>query len=77
MTDTKPFDKSFVLTLTAAKMKQAIDNSIRKCIQRTHEFREDHDKKMEILETCSVLETMKKGIEEFEHHNQHLFGERK
>ena len=73
MTDTPPFSKSFVLKTTSRHMRRSIDISIRKSFDRMRDFPEDAAKKQEIFETLDVLHKMRKLVDDFQEHNQHLF----
>ena len=39
------------------------------------EFGDDSEKKLEIMETLDVLHKMRKILDDFQEHNQHLFTE--
>lgn len=54
-------------------MLRSIDISVSKSFERLKEFEGNAAKGIEIMETLSVLNTMKKLVEEFELNNQHLF----
>ena len=71
--NTPPFSKAYVLKTTTRHMRRSVDISIRKSFDRMSEFTEDGAKKTEIMETLSVLHTMRKLIDDFQEHNQHLF----
>lgn len=68
-----PFSKGYVLRATKKHMLRSIDISVSKSFERLKEFEGDGVKGTEILETLSVLQSMKKLIEDFEKHNEHLF----
>jgi hypothetical protein len=68
-----PFSKSYVLKTTTRHMRRSIDISIRKSFDRMPEFNDDSAKRMEIMETLDVLHKMRKIIDDFQEHNQHLF----
>ena len=71
--NTPPFSKAYVLKTTTRHMRRSIDISIRKSFDRMAEFTEDGHKKTEIMETLSVLHTMRKLIDDFQEMNSHLF----
>jgi hypothetical protein len=74
MTDKNtPFSKSYVLKTTSRHMRRSIDISIRKSFDRMPEFNDDSEKRMEIMETLDVLHKMRKLLDDFQEHNQHLF----
>ena len=76
MTETNPpFSKGFVLKTTTRHMRRSIDISIRKSFDRMADFADDGDKKREIYETLDVLHKMRKLLDDFQEHNQHLFDE--
>ena len=54
-------------------MRRSIDISIRKSFDRMPEFNDDSEKRMEIMETLDVLHKMRKLLDDFQEHNQHLF----
>lgn len=68
-----PFSKGYVLRATKKHMLRSIDISVSKSFERLKEFEGNSEKGIEIMETLSVLNTMKKLVEEFELNNQHLF----
>lgn len=71
--DNPPFSKAYVLKTTTRHMRRSIDISIRKSFDRMTDFVEDGPKKTEIMETLSVLHTMRKLVDDFQEQNQHLF----
>jgi hypothetical protein len=78
MSDNKPlYSKSFVLKTTLFHMRKSIDISITKSFDRLKDFDSDSDIGKEIIETLSILHTMKKLIDGFEVNNQHLFIDKK
>jgi hypothetical protein len=78
MSDNKPpYSKSFVLKTTLFHMRKSIDISITKSFDRLKDFDSDSDVGKEIIETLSVLHTMKKLVNEFESNNQQLFIDKK
>ena len=68
--DDKPFSKSHVLKITSLHMKKALDRSISKTFDR---LEDKPEMGTEIMETLSVLHTMRKMLEDFELHNAHLY----
>jgi hypothetical protein len=74
MLDNKPpYSKSFVIKTTFHHMRKSIDISVNKSFERLKDFDSDSDTGKEIIETLSVLHTIKKMLDEFEINNQHLF----
>jgi len=73
MSDSKPFDKSFVLQVTTRNIHKDIDFSIRRTFERFKDFEPGSDKHKEVFDTLGVLHTMHQMIEDFEKHNEHLF----
>lgn len=66
----KPFSKSHVLKITSLHMKKAVDRSIRKTFDRTHDRK---DMTQEIMETLDVLHRVRRMLEDFEKHNPQLY----
>ena len=78
MLDNKPpFSKSFVMRTTFKHMNKSVDISVSKSFDRLKDFDNDSETGKEIIETLSVLHTVKKMLEEFENNNSHLFVENK
>jgi hypothetical protein len=74
MLDNKPpYSKSFVMKTTLHHMRKSVDISVNKSFDRLKDFDNDSDTGKEIIETLSVLHTIKKMLDEFEQNNQHLF----
>ena len=69
----KPFDKGFVLQVTARNMRKDVDFSIRRTFDRFEDFEGNEEKRAEIFETLGVLHKIHKLIDDFEEHNSHLF----
>jgi hypothetical protein len=67
------FDKPYVLKVTASHMRKAIDISIRKTFERIKEFDNDSAKSREIIETLSVLHTMRRNLDDFQLANRAEF----
>ena len=76
MEDNKPFSKSYVLRTTSKHIRKAIDISIRKTFERMSDFDGDSQKGKEVMETLSVLHTLRGMIDEFQSHNKELFTEK-
>ena len=68
--DDKPFSKSHVLKITSLHMKKALDRSISKTFDR---LQDKPEMGTQIMETLSVLHTMRKMLEDFEQNNAHLY----
>lgn len=68
-----PFSKSFVMKTTLRHMNKSIDISVSKSFDRLKDFENDSAIGKEIIETLSVLHTLKKILVEFENNNPHLF----
>ena len=69
----KPFSKSFVMKTTFRHMRRSVDISIRKSFERFKDFDENTEKGKEIMETLSVLHTVRKMLDDFQKNNSHLF----
>jgi len=69
----KPFSKSFVMRTTFRHMRRSVDISIRKSFERFQDFENDSDTGKEIMETLSVLHTVRKIMDDFQEENSHLF----
>jgi len=69
----KPFSKSFVMRTTMRHMRRSVDISIRKSFERFQDFDNDSETGKEIMETLSVLHTIRKMIDDFQEENPHLF----
>jgi hypothetical protein len=72
-----PFSKSFVMKTTLRHMNKSIDISVSKSFDRLRDFENDSTIGKEIIETLSVLHTLKKILSEFESNNPHLFVDNK
>jgi len=78
MEDNKPpYSKSFVMRTTFRHMYKSIDISISKSFDRLKDFDSDSTTGKEIIETLSVLHTIKKLLNDFEQNNQSLFVDKK
>jgi hypothetical protein len=78
MLDNKPpFSKSFVMKTTLRHMRRSVDISIRKSFERFQDFDQDSLTGKEIMETLSVLHTIRKMLDDFQEHNKHLFVDNK
>ncbi len=71
--DKPPFSKSFVMKTTFRHMRRSVDISIRKSFERFQDFDKDSDIGREIMETLSVLHTVRKVLDDFQENNKHLF----
>ena len=72
MTD-KPFSKTFVMRTTFRHMRRSVDISIRKSFERFQDFDKNSEAGKEIMETLSVLHTVRKVLDDFQENNKHLF----
>jgi hypothetical protein len=72
-----PYSKSFVMKTTFHHMRKSIDISVTKSFDRLKDFDSDSETGKEIIETLSVLHSIKKILNEFEQNNQHLFIDKK
>jgi hypothetical protein len=68
-----PFDQSYVLRVTIAKINKAIDTSFYKTSSRLEEFPEKSEKWIEVLNTLHSLHALRRVVEEFEIANKNLF----
>jgi len=75
--DQPPFDQSYVLRVTSAKINKAIDTSFYKTSSRLEEFPEKSEKWIEVLNTLHSLHALRRVVEEFESANKHLFANNK
>ena len=62
--EVRPFDKDYVLRVTAQHMLKSIDISIGKTFERSKEFGEDPAKQNEVFETLSELHNQRKIVSE-------------
>ena len=69
----KPFSKSFVMRTTFRHMRRSVDISIRKSFERFQDFDQDSKVGKEIMETLSVLHTVRKMLDDFQAANPELF----
>jgi len=69
----KPFSKSFVMRTTFRHMRRSVDISIRKSFERFQDFENNSDTGKEIMETLSVLHTVRKMMDDFQEENSQLF----
>ena len=58
---------------TFRHMRRSVDISIRKSFERFQDFENDSDTGKEIMETLSVLHTVRKIMDDFQEENSHLF----
>lgn len=77
MLENKPFSKSFVMRTTFRHMRRSVDISIRKSFERFKDFDENAPEGKEIMETLSVLHTVRKMFDDFQANNPELFTEKK
>ena len=75
--DKPPFSKSFVMKTTFRHMRRSVDISIRKSFERFQDFDKNSDVGKEIMETLSVLHTVRKVLDDFQENNKHLFSDNK
>jgi hypothetical protein len=69
----KPFSKSFVMRTTFRHMRRSVDISIRKSFERFQDFDQNSKAGAEIMETLSVLHTVRKMLDDFQAANPELF----
>lgn len=72
----KPFSKSFVMRTTFRHMRRSVDISIRKSFERFKDFDNDSRAGKEIMETLSVLHTVRKMLDDFQLENAELFNDK-
>jgi hypothetical protein len=58
-------------------MRRSVDISIRKSFERFQDFDKDSQVGKEIMETLSVLHTVRKVLDDFQENNKHLFSDSK
>ena len=58
---------------TMRHMRRSVDISIRKSFERFQDFDNDSETGKEIMETLSVLHSVRKMIDDFQEENPHLF----
>ncbi len=75
--DKPPFSKSFVMKTTFRHMRRSVDISIRKSFERFQDFDKDSEVGREIMETLSVLHTVRKVLDDFQENNKQLFSDSK
>jgi len=71
----KPFSKSFVMRTTFRHMRRSCDISIRKSFERFKDFDKNSQMGQEIMETLSVLHSVRKMLDDFQKENNYLFSE--
>jgi len=71
--DIKPFDKSYVMRVTANNARKSVDISINKTSQRLEEFPPETTKWKEVLNTLHALHMFRRIIDEFQAKNAALF----
>jgi hypothetical protein len=72
----KPFSKAFVMRTTFRHMRRSVDISIRKSFERFQDFDQNSKAGREIMETLSLLHTVRKLLDDFQVNNQDLFSEK-
>jgi hypothetical protein len=72
----KPFSKAFVMRTTFRHMRRSVDISIRKSFERFKDFDNESTVGREIMETLSLLHTVRKILDDFQEQNQELFSEK-
>ena len=77
MVDKPPFSKSFVMKTTFRHMRRSVDISIRKSFERFQDFDKNSEVGREIMETLSVLHTVRKVLDDFQENNKQLFNDSK
>ena len=75
--DKPPFSKAFVMKTTFRHMRRSVDISIRKSFERFQDFDKESEAGREIMETLSVLHTVRKVLDDFQENNKHLFNDNK
>ena len=75
--DKPPFSKAFVMKTTFRHMRRSVDISIRKSFERFQDFDKDSEAGREIMETLSVLHTVRKVLDDFQENNKQLFNDSK
>jgi hypothetical protein len=75
--DKPPFSKSFVMKTTFRHMRRSVDISIRKSFERFQDFDKNSEVGREIMETLSVLHTVRKVLDDFQENNKQLFNDSK
>jgi len=58
---------------TFKHMRRSVDISIRKTFERFQDFDNDNEVGKDIMETLSVLHSVRKILDDFQEHNQPLF----
>jgi hypothetical protein len=69
----KPFSKSFVMRTTFRHMRRSVDISIRKSFERFQDFDQNSKVGQEIMETLSLLHTVRKMLDDFQAENSEIF----
>jgi hypothetical protein len=69
----KPFSKSFVMRTTFRHMRRSVDISIRKSFERFQDFDQNSKVGQEIMETLSILHTVRKMLDDFQAENSEIF----
>jgi len=72
----KPFSKAFVMRTTFRHMRRSVDISIRKSFERFKDFDNDSSTGRDIMETLSVLHSVRKLLDDFQENNKELFSEK-
>lgn len=72
----KPFSKAFVMRTTFRHMRRSVDISIGKSFERFKDFDQNSTVGKEIIETLSVLHTVRKMLDDFQKANPSLFVEK-
>ena len=65
----RPFSIGFVLRTTTKHMRKSVETSIRKTMDRIHEFANDREKSEELFKTLAQLHAIKKNLEDFQNAN--------
>jgi len=61
---------------TFRHMRRSVDISIRKSFERFQDFDQNSEAGKEIMETLSLLHTVRKMLDDFQASNPHLFTEK-
>lgn len=72
MDTNKPFTHEFVIRETLRKMLVNISVSTQKTLARLPEFRDDEEKKQEILRTLASLNALDRMVKEVIDHNKDI-----
>lgn len=71
----KPFSIGYVLRTTVKHMRRSVDMSLRKTLERSHEFQDNPEKASECFRTLSHLHQIRRQLDEFQEANAKVFKE--